>query len=67
MRDVEDERPAGPGFKNVVRLGYVSLFTDVSTEMILGVLPFYIVRDLGASALVLGLIEGIAEAVNYSD
>lgn len=65
MRDVEDERPTGPGFKNVVRLGYVSLFTDVSTEMILGVLPFYIVRDLGASALVLGLIEGIAEAVNY--
>jgi MFS family permease len=53
------------GFRNVVRLGYVSLFTDVSTEMILGVLPFFIVRDLGATAAILGLIEGAAEAVNY--
>lgn len=53
------------GFKNVVRLGYVSLCTDVSTEMILGVLPSFIVRELGATALVLGLIEGVAEAINY--
>jgi hypothetical protein len=45
------------GFKNVVRLGYVSLFTDISTEMILGVLPFFIVSQLGATAEVLGLIE----------
>lgn len=53
------------GFRNVVRLGYVSLFTDVSTEMILGVLPFFIVRELGATAAILGLIEGAAEAANY--
>jgi MFS family permease len=33
--------------------------------MILGVLPFFIVRDLGATAAILGLIEGVAEAVNY--
>jgi MFS family permease len=57
------ERPLG--FRNVVRLGYVSLFTDVSTEMILGVLPLFIVRDLGATAAILGLIEGAADAVNY--
>jgi MFS family permease len=55
----------GLGLQNVVKLGYVSLFTDVSTEMILGVLPIFIVRDLGATAAVLGLIEGVAEAVNY--
>jgi MFS family permease len=54
----------GLGFRNVVRLGYVSLFTDVSTEMILGVLPLFIVRDLGATAAILGLIEGTSEAVN---
>ena len=54
------------GFKNVVRLGYVSLFTDVSTEMILGVLPFFIIKDLGGTAAVLGLIEGVADAVNYA-
>lgn len=49
-----------------MRLGYVSLFTDVSTEMILGVLPFFIVKELGGTAAILGFIEGIAEAVNYA-
>jgi MFS family permease len=49
----------------VVRLGYVSLFTDLSSEMILGVLPFFIIRELGATAAILGIIEGLAEAVNY--
>ena len=60
------ERPAGIGFRNVVRLGYVSFFTDISTEMILGVLPFFIVKELGGTAAILGFIEGIAEAVNYA-
>jgi MFS family permease len=59
----KEERPLG--FSNVVRLGYVSLFTDISTEMILGVLPFFIVTQLGGTAAILGLIEGTAEAVNY--
>jgi MFS family permease len=54
------------GFRNVIRLGYVSLFTDISTEMILGVLPVnFIIDQLGASPAVLGLIEGSAEAANY--
>ncbi len=53
------------GFRNVVRLGYVSLFTDISTEMILGVLPVnFIINQLGATAATLGLIEGSAEAAN---
>lgn len=52
------------GFQNVIRLGYVSLFTDLSTEMILGVLPIFIVNELGATAALLGIIEGTAEAVN---
>jgi MFS family permease len=52
------------GLRNVVRLGYVSLFTDVSTEMILGVLPLFIVQDLGGTTAALGLIEGVAEASN---
>ncbi len=54
------------GFRNVVRLGYVSLFTDISTEMVLGVLPVnFIINQLGATAAILGLIEGSAEAANY--
>jgi MFS family permease len=60
-----DEHQGELGFRNVVRLGYVSLSTDLSTEMILGVLPFFIVKDLGASVAILGLIEGVAEAANY--
>jgi MFS family permease len=52
------------GFKNVVRLGYVSLFTDFSTEMILGLLPIFIHDQLGATYALVGLIEGSAEAVN---
>jgi len=65
MADSNSGPQREPGFRNIVRLGYVSLCTDVSTEMILGVLPVFVVKELGASALVLGLIEGVAEAVNY--
>jgi MFS family permease len=43
-------------------LGFVSLFMDVSSEMIHALLPLFLVGTLGASAALLGLIEGIAEA-----
>jgi hypothetical protein len=36
-----------PGFRNVWYLGVVSLFTDISSEMILGVLPLFVTIDLG--------------------
>jgi len=60
----EPQRDKPAGFKNVVRLGYVSLFTDLSTEMILGLLPVFIHDQLGASYAIVGLIEGSAEAMN---
>ncbi|RJG04458.1 MFS transporter [Noviherbaspirillum sedimenti] len=43
-------------------LGFVSLLMDVSSEMIHSLLPVFLVTGLGASALVVGLIEGVAEA-----
>jgi MFS family permease len=43
-------------------LGFVSLFMDVSSEMIHSLLPLFMVSTLGASALLVGLIEGAAEA-----
>ena len=43
-------------------LGVVSLLMDVSSEMIHALLPIYLVTVLGASALTVGIIEGIAEA-----
>ncbi len=56
-------RHAGGGLpRGVWMLGFVSLFMDVSSEMIHAVLPLFVVGTLGASAALLGLIEGIAEA-----
>jgi MFS family permease len=43
-------------------LGFVSLLMDVSSEMIHSLLPLFLVTTLGASALMIGLIEGLAEA-----
>ncbi len=43
-------------------LGLTSLFMDISSELIHGLLPLFLVLNLGASAAVLGLVEGIAEA-----
>lgn len=43
-------------------LGLTSLFMDISSELIHGLLPLFLVLNLGASAAMLGLIEGVAEA-----
>jgi MFS family permease len=43
-------------------LGFVSLLMDISSEMVHALLPLYLTVGLGASALVVGLIEGVAEA-----
>ena len=45
-------------------LGWSSLFTDAATEMIYPLLPVYLSRVLAAGPLSLGIIEGVAEAVN---
>src|ERR1043165_9345541 len=47
---------------SVWALGIVSMLMDVSSEMIHALLPVYLVVGLGASALTVGVIEGIAEA-----
>ena len=43
-------------------LGFVSLLMDVSSEMIHSLLPLFMVSALGASALTVGIIEGLAES-----
>src|ERR687893_713569 len=48
--------------RGIWALGFVSLLMDVSSEMIHALLPVYMVGVLGASALTVGTIEGIAEA-----
>ena len=54
------------GMRNVIAMGFVSFFTDFSTEMILGVLPLFIITNLGASRSILGGIEGSAELISYA-
>ena len=45
--------------RNVVLLGLTSMFTDISSEMVNGVLPIYLVATLGLTPLAFGLIDGL--------
>jgi MFS family permease len=49
--------------RNVVILGVVSFLTDVSTEMVYPLIPFYLTDKLNASHAIVGVIEGIAESL----
>lgn len=75
MREADPTRcgtahPDGPGrpawrralTPNVFRLGLVSFFADVSSEMLYPIMPLFLTVALGAPASVVGVIEGAAEA-----
>jgi MFS family permease len=49
--------------RNVVVLGVVSLLTDVSSELLIYVVPLFLANVLAATPTVIGIIEGIAESV----
>jgi MFS family permease len=53
-------RPTMP--RTVWALGFVSLFMDLSSEIIHSLLPLFLTVTLGASVAVVGAIDGIAEA-----
>ena len=48
--------------RNVVWLGFVSLFNDMASEMIYPIVPIFLTAVLGAPMQVVGMIEGVAEA-----
>ncbi len=48
--------------RNVVALGIVSLLTDVSSEMLLYLIPLFLANVLLASPSIIGVIEGLAES-----
>ena len=48
--------------RGIWALGLVSMFMDISSEMIHALLPIYMVTILGTSVLTVGFIEGLAEA-----
>ncbi|MGH8475733.1 MAG: MFS transporter [Methylococcales bacterium] len=43
-------------------LGFVSMFMDISSELIHSLLPIFMTTVLGASMVTIGIIEGVAEA-----
>ena len=47
---------------NVWILGFVSMLTDISSEMVHSLLPVYLLTTMGISVLTIGVIEGIAES-----
>ena len=60
---MDRKRPSLSGIpRGVWVLGLVSLFMDLSSELIHALLPLYLAVGLGASALTIGVIEGIAES-----
>jgi MFS family permease len=48
---------------NIFFLGLISFFTDLSTEMVYPLIPLYLVGTFGATHVLVGIIEGIAESL----
>lgn len=48
--------------RSVWMLGFVSMFMDISSELIHSLLPVFMASRLGAGALAIGMAEGVAEA-----
>lgn len=61
--DNEVEMSAGAKKKNIWALGFVSFFNDIASEIIYPLIPTFLTSVLGASAAVLGIIEGAAETL----
>lgn len=48
--------------RTVWALGFVSLFMDISSEMIHALLPLFLTTTLGASVILVGIIDGVSES-----
>lgn len=51
------------GMHNIIILGLVSCFADISSEMVYPLIPLYLTAAFGATPALVGMIEGIAESV----
>ncbi len=60
------EKSDGSSLRNLLALGLVSFFTDMSSEMVFSLLPTFLLGLPGSSKAVLGFIEGTAEALSYA-
>lgn len=48
--------------RNIWAVGFTSMFMDISSEMVLNILPLFLSNVLGVQTSIIGLIDGIAEA-----
>ena len=48
---------------NVVLIGLTSMFVDLSTEMVYPIVPIFLTATLGATPMVVGVIEGVSESL----
>jgi len=65
-KKVDEKKVEASQFRNLFALGFVSFFTDMSSEMVFSLLPTFLLGLPGSSRAVLGLIEGTAEALSYA-
>lgn len=59
---MQGERRIAGVSKTVFTLGIVSLLTDISSEMLIPIVPQFLMFAIGASTPIIGLIEGVAES-----
>ena len=53
----------GSKMVNIIFIGLVSFFADISSEMVYPIIPLYLTSAFGATPVLVGLIEGIAESI----
>jgi MFS family permease len=65
MEEIAPNKPSRPSIKdlprNVWAVGFTSFFMDVSSEMVINIIPLFLANVLGVQTSIIGLIEGIAE------
>lgn len=50
--------------RNVWAVGFTSFFMDISSEMVINILPLFLANVLGVQTSIIGLIEGVAETTS---
>jgi MFS family permease len=65
-KKADEKKSEGSSVRNLFALGFVSFFTDMSSEMVFSLLPTFLLGLPGSSRAVLGLIEGTAQALSYA-
>jgi len=66
MVENQKQKQDTDGMKNVFALGFVSFFTDISSEMVFSLLPLFVVSLPGSGTDILGIVEGVAELLSNS-